>query len=124
MSCVDVICDVGSVTETDKANEKMIFDAIRSQFPGDELIGEVGLLFTLISQTPHDLLTVVVVWCSVHGSNYVLTIPKNVLLSFCCSAALYNLFHSLFAHRALMFRYFLVAGSTTDGLCSVPLVVR
>lgn len=31
-----------SVTETDKANEKLIFDAVRERFPGDELIGEVG----------------------------------------------------------------------------------
>eukprot|EP00904_Undaria_pinnatifida_P007482 jgi/Undpi1/3864/HiC_scaffold_16.g07232.m1 len=28
------------VTETDKANEKLIFDAMRKSFPGDELIGE------------------------------------------------------------------------------------
>lgn len=33
--------DFRSVTETDKANEKLIFDAVRERFPGDELIGEV-----------------------------------------------------------------------------------
>ena len=29
-----------SVTATDKANEKLIFDAVRKSFPGDLLIGE------------------------------------------------------------------------------------
>lgn len=28
------------VTETDKANEKLIFDAVRNSFPDDQLIGE------------------------------------------------------------------------------------
>lgn len=28
------------VTETDKANEKLIFDAVRKSFPDDQLIGE------------------------------------------------------------------------------------
>lgn len=32
---------MSSVTETDKANEKMIFDAVRKRFPEDQLVGEV-----------------------------------------------------------------------------------
>lgn len=31
------------MTETDKANEKLIFDAVREKFPEDELIGEVNI---------------------------------------------------------------------------------
>lgn len=36
----DAVDFVVRVTETDKANEKLIFDAVRASFPDDQLIGE------------------------------------------------------------------------------------